>query len=71
MTKIQKMEKALKDFVGTIDATGGIRYGADKTSYPVGDEEWIDLADAYETACAALGRKPKVDGTDDPNGTED
>jgi len=61
----EAMRKALGEFVSTIDNTGGIRYGEDGVPYPVGDEDWVDIAVAYESACDVLGRQPKVDGHDD------
>jgi len=52
---------ALMQFVNTIENTGGLEN--DGVS-PVGDPEWIDLGDAYVKACAALDRKPMIEGGD-------
>jgi hypothetical protein len=41
-----RMAKVLKQFVGTIIATGGLVRFADGTYGCAGDEDWLDLADA-------------------------
>ena len=41
-----RMAKALKQFVGTIIATGGLVRFANGTCGCAGDEDWLDLADA-------------------------
>jgi hypothetical protein len=41
-----RMAKVLKQFVGTIIATGGLVRFANGTSGCAGDEDWLDLADA-------------------------
>lgn len=46
--------------VATIEATGGVAQQSDGTYTPVGDEDWVDLADAYLAACRELDRKPMV-----------
>lgn len=46
--------------IRTIEATGGIVRYADGTAAPVGDRDWIDLADAYIAACGELGREVLV-----------
>ncbi len=51
--------KALRAFVDTVDSTGGLV----RTStglHLAADEDWFDLATAYEQACAALGLPPVV-----------
>ena len=55
---------ALRKFVETIEATGGVFDTGDGTLAPVGDPEWIDLGEAYIEACAELGRDPKMGGHD-------
>ena len=54
------MKQALADFVETIEATGGVRKTREGHFVPVGDEDWIDLGEAYAKACSALGRKLKA-----------
>lgn len=41
-----RMAEVLKQFVGTIIATGGLVRFADGTCGCAGDEDWLDLADA-------------------------
>ena len=53
-------ERALEAFVETINATGGVLMVDGKLDGCAGDEEWLDLADAYMTACNALGRDPVI-----------
>lgn len=53
------LERALLEFIEAIEATGGVRRDPEGFYAPVADEEWTDLGEAYLTACAALGRKPK------------
>lgn len=52
--QVAKLTIALKEFVDTIDAVGGITANS-----PVGAPDWPDLADAYEQACMVLNRMPK------------
>ena len=33
----------------------------DGNYYPLGDPEWIDLAEVYMQACAALDRDPMIE----------
>jgi hypothetical protein len=54
----KELTAALMSFVSAIDVTGCIT----ENDGPVGDPEWLDLADAYLQACAALGREPIVQG---------
>jgi len=51
---------ALADFVGTINATGGVMQTHEGLYAPVGDEDWMDLGDAYLKACHAIGLLPKI-----------
>jgi len=48
--------EALEEFIECIDATGGLTEDEERNDVPVGDPEWIDLAYAYKSAKAALGR---------------
>lgn len=45
---------ACEALIRTIDATGGVFTGPDGSTYPAGDHDWADLADAYALAKAAL-----------------
>jgi hypothetical protein len=56
------MRAALTALVSTIDATGGVLVDENGAAAPCGDEDWLDLADAYLKACAALGRAPLIGG---------
>lgn len=53
-----KIREALLQFCETIEATGGVKEDVDGYTCPVIDDEWIDLGEAYLSACAALGREP-------------
>jgi len=44
--QVPRMAKVLKQFVGTIIATGGLVRFANGTCGCAGDEDWLDLADA-------------------------
>jgi hypothetical protein len=57
---------ALDDFIETIEATGGCFHNEQGVLAPVGDPDWTDLADDYVRACAAIGRTPLIDRTEDP-----
>lgn len=46
--------RVLKQFVGTVQATGGLIKYADGTLGCQGDEEWLDLADAALEAHTVL-----------------
>jgi hypothetical protein len=59
------LRRALDEFVATIDATGGIKRDRKGCPVPVIDDEWIDLAVAYLSACHALGREPQWAGEDE------
>lgn len=64
LDRIAKLEAALKEFTSTINNTGGLMKDTEVNDgwcddwVPVGDPEWSDLADAYLTACKALGVEP-------------
>lgn len=51
-------EEALRHLIHAIEATGGVILNEEGIVVPVADEDWSDLADAYTTACEAVGRKP-------------
>jgi hypothetical protein len=55
--------QALRDFVHTVEATGGIFTDVDAGGVvaPYADPDWCDVGEAYLLACAALGRKPVWD----------
>lgn len=57
-SKDEVKDKALESFIWTINATGGVIEFRDGTVAPEADPEWIDLGDAYLTACRALGKTP-------------
>lgn len=46
--------------IATVEAVGGVRPNPDGTYSPLGDTDWIDLADAYLTACHECGREPMI-----------
>ena len=52
------VEDALREFIDCINATGGVVIDDKGYPVPVADEEWIDLGQAYYSACAALGVEP-------------
>lgn len=54
--------QALQEFIDAIEATGGVR-ATPKGYVPVADEDWIDLGEAYMSACEAIGREPKEEKT--------
>lgn len=58
------VEAALKSFVDTIEAAGGILH-RDGIDVPAGDPSWPDLAQDYLAACEALNRHPRVDVEDE------
>lgn len=62
--KTPDAEKALTALCDTIEATGGVKLNEDGTYSPEGEPDWIDLADAYLIACAALDRSPKIVAAD-------
>ena len=55
-----KGKSARQMLMETVEAAGGVRPNPDGTYSPVGDPDWIDLADAYLTACHECGREPKI-----------
>ena len=48
------VEAALREFVQTIEATGGVVEDGKGNYEPVADRDWIDLGHAYVRACQAL-----------------
>ena len=53
-----KIAAALRQFVDTVNATGGLVVNDAGETAPAADEDWIDLADAYLAACEALSVEP-------------
>jgi hypothetical protein len=60
IAKAPLMCGALEALCLTIEATGGIEYGSHGEPMPLADPEWIDMGEAYLTACNVLGREPMV-----------
>jgi hypothetical protein len=59
----RELVAALQNFVGAIEATGGVIIDRKGLACPVADPGWIDLGEAYLQACRALGREPvQTDG---------
>lgn len=56
----QAAEEALRLLIDTIRATGGVVPVGDGLHAPAGDEDWIDLAEAYFAACEAMGEEPEA-----------
>jgi hypothetical protein len=54
------MRNALENFIGTVEATGGVCLDEEGHYVPVADPEWMDLGGAYLVACAALHRQPMI-----------
>jgi hypothetical protein len=52
--QVPRMVKVLKQFLGTIIATGGLVRFANGTCGCAGDEDWLDLADAAMLAQGVL-----------------
>lgn len=66
------LRKALADFENRINMTGGILQRASGLIVGcVADPEWLDLAYAYQHACAVLGVEPKVQIIDDEEVDDD
>ena len=57
--EVRKADAALKRFIRTVEAVGGLER-VDGELRPVGDPEWLDLADAYVAACAVIGKAPVI-----------
>lgn len=57
---MERRRRALLSLIDTIDSTGGIIEPAEGMWYPAADEDWVDLAEAYVEACAALDTTPKI-----------
>jgi hypothetical protein len=53
------LESALRQFIDTINATGGVIRGTYGVYVPAADPEWLDLGAAYVDACKVLGVDPK------------
>ena len=59
------LRAALDAFIATIEATGGCVRDDGVLLAPAADPDWIDLADAYLAACAAIGRTPMIEEPED------
>ncbi len=66
--QLERQESALRSFVDTVEATGGLNSDGN----PVGDPEWVDLGDAYAEACNVLQVACRVaeDGEEDEDEDE-
>ena len=62
LVRIDQLQKPLIEFINAIEVTGGIKLDPESGCHvPVGDEDWIDLGEAYLAACSALNRKPQIE----------
>jgi hypothetical protein len=64
---VPAMRKALKALISTMEITGGIQAHPEGpgTDVPLADPDWVDLAETYKLACAAMGvavLRSKYDG---------
>lgn len=59
------LRAALWDFISTIEATGGVVEDRCGNVAPDADQDWLDLGEAYLTACQALAREPVVEKIDE------
>ena len=50
-----RYRSAVEELVTTVNDTGGVRLNKNGVFYPLADEDWTDLAYAYQKACEALG----------------
>lgn len=64
----ERRRRALLSLIDTIDSTGGVIEPKGGMWYPAADEDWVDLAEAYVEACAALGTEPKITKESDDGG---
>lgn len=56
-----RAEGALRDFIRAVDETGGVRLYRKTGLYaPVTVPDWVDLGEAYISACTVLGWPPEV-----------
>ena len=53
--------RALRHFIDAINVTGGVIRLPSGCVVPKGDEEWIDLGEAYLEACQEVGVEPLVE----------
>jgi len=58
--RVNHSKSAAQMLVELINVTGGVIENEYGTLSPCGDEDWLDLADAYYAACAELGVEPMV-----------
>jgi hypothetical protein len=60
-----RLRAALREFVHTIDATGGVLRLPSGHVAPAADEDWIDLGESYLKACCVLKRLPMIYNEDE------
>lgn len=64
--RLAAMEVALLQFIEAVEVTGGVQRIDQAEGYvPVADIDWpgwLDLGEAYLSACKAMDRRPKVTG---------
>lgn len=60
LKRASKVEVALRAFIDTVNATGGVVRPDTSFVAPAADEDWLDLGFAYMQACQALGLVPPV-----------
>lgn len=54
------MATVLREFIDSIEATGGVVQGADGVCYPRADPTWTDLGSIYLNACEVAGVQPMI-----------
>lgn len=60
------MSAALSEFIAAINATGGLTKDEETDNLvPVADPEWLDLGEAYLSACKAMDITPVIEENDD------
>jgi hypothetical protein len=59
------LRAVLREFVETIDVTGGVLRLPSGLVAPAADEDWIDLGEVYLKACRALKRTPMLSDEDE------
>jgi len=56
---------ALLEFIGDVNAAGGLVRSSNGDVAPVGDPSWLDLGSTYLRACEAAGRDPIINEEDE------
>lgn len=54
------MATVLREFIDSIEATGGVVQGEDGICYPRADPTWSDLGSIYLKACEVAGVQPMI-----------